>query len=330
VLTKKSAADHDADWTTPSGSGGGGGYDDWSSIRAILNGLAAQLALSRAGSVDGWIDSLIDASGVDVANSEAAIAGGGASGQTGGIATPVMTSNTAPSGVASASQEYAGAYLAWLAFNRTAANSGDCWAADAPVPGTPSTWRWLRYDFGAGNARVIAEYELSGQVGAGQLRSPKAWWIQGSNDASTWDDLDFREGITWSSETEVKTFTLTATGSYRYYRLLCKETHGSFVTVSRLNLRLPVYALTLTSQPATTPIDATEYLVCCAVSAGEDYTIEIDLGDGWVELEPTRVPVSAAVDQLVASYSGSGTSVRVRVVAALAGTWVYGWSVGWR
>jgi len=48
--------------------------------------------------------------------------------------------------------------------------------------------------------------------------SPKDWQLQGSNDGTNWTTLDTRSNISWSYE-ETKSFTLSSSVSYYYYRL---------------------------------------------------------------------------------------------------------------
>jgi hypothetical protein len=125
------------------------------------------------------------------------------------IATPQMTSNTLPSGVAAASNITSSANDAWRAFDR-AANS---WATSGSI-----RTGWISYDFGIGNEKAINAYTLTGT--ATQNINPQSWSFQGSNDNINWDTLDTGTatgGI--GSSAVVGNFSLPNSSSYRYYRV---------------------------------------------------------------------------------------------------------------
>lgn len=124
-------------------------------------------------------------------------------------AIPVMTSNTAPSGVASAST--VGVTAAWNAFD----------GIKAFVTGNPAIWTWqstaipawIQYQFPA--AKIITGYKIwSYSTG----HAPKDFIFQGSNDGTTWTDLDTHTSIPWYTN-EAKLFLFTNTTAYLYYRL---------------------------------------------------------------------------------------------------------------
>ncbi len=53
--------------------------------------------------------------------------------------------------------------------------------------------------------------------------APKDWILQGSNDDTTWTDLDTRtDETTWTAET-FNTYTFTNSTPYRYYRLYVSD-----------------------------------------------------------------------------------------------------------
>jgi hypothetical protein len=47
---------------------------------------------------------------------------------------------------------------------------------------------------------------------------PKDWQIQGSNDGTTWKDLDFQKNqITWKTNEE-RTYVVASPAAYEFYR----------------------------------------------------------------------------------------------------------------
>ena len=124
---------------------------------------------------------------------------------------PIMTSNTAPSGVASASNEATG-YEAWRTFDDT---SGTYWLCSAPTG-------WLSYRFAV--ARVITRYRITSLVAA---RSPKTWTFEGSNDGASWTTLDAQTNVTgWVAGTARAFEVYSNETSYAYYRLNVTANNG--------------------------------------------------------------------------------------------------------
>lgn len=128
---------------------------------------------------------------------------------------PVMTSNTAPSGVASASSNNGTAFQAFdgdTAFSNSDTTSG--WrSATGGIPG------WIQYKFAAA---TIADY-YSVTCWKSNYSAPRDFKLQGSQDGATWTDLDSRSNLTWFSG-ETKTFNFDNTTAYLYYRLSVSAT----------------------------------------------------------------------------------------------------------
>ncbi|MEO1110669.1 MAG: hypothetical protein AAFX90_22430, partial [Pseudomonadota bacterium] len=103
-----------------------------------------------------------------------------------GNPVPKMTSNTAPSGVVSASNNSS---TAWQLFNRT----------PGKVTLSGSGAGWVRYRFSS--AVIIDGYMLQAPNDNSQNDDmPWQWNIEGSDDGSTWTILDSRDGQdTWAS-----------------------------------------------------------------------------------------------------------------------------------
>jgi len=129
---------------------------------------------------------------------------------------PTMTSNTAPSGVASASFEHSAVYAAWKAMDDDN-TSYDGWYTEVALD--PA--HWLQYQFTSG--KVIQRYTIASRNHA-VIRYPKDWTLQGSNNGSDWDILDTQSGQTFT-QAEKKTYSFSNQTSYAYYRLYITKTH---------------------------------------------------------------------------------------------------------
>ena len=96
------------------------------------------------------------------------------------VATPKMTSNTAPAGVCSASSQYSTVYVPWKAFNRTNTSATtDCWLS---VNGSGNTPQYLQYDFDT--PTTIKAYAITNRYSTPY--SVYDWSIATSDDATTW------------------------------------------------------------------------------------------------------------------------------------------------
>lgn len=127
-------------------------------------------------------------------------------------AIPKMGSNTAPSGVASASSVSSGDYSAWKAFDKSTAGIG--WIASTRTG-------WLQYQFPT--KRIIVRYGVTNPSSASTAsyatRAPKDWEFLGSNDGANWDTLDTKTNQTNWGSAERREFTIMNSKSYLYYRI---------------------------------------------------------------------------------------------------------------
>ena len=117
------------------------------------------------------------------------------------IATPAMTSNVTPSGVAFASSTSAGA--PWQAFNQDGLTT-TFWQSNTANTGI------LGYQFPSG--KVIRRYAT--KLAASGV--PTSWTFQGSNDGTTYTTL---ETVTGAPATAYTSGVLANTTSYTYYRI---------------------------------------------------------------------------------------------------------------
>ncbi|MCG2724687.1 MAG: discoidin domain-containing protein [Elusimicrobia bacterium] len=119
---------------------------------------------------------------------------------------PDMTSNIAPSGVASASAEY---FPAWYALNDSNVGSDDWWMSLVALP------QWLKYQFTSG--KTIQGYAIAARDYP-TIYYPSGWTLQGSNNDADWTSLDTQTGQTFT-QAERKIYGFTNSTSYIYYRL---------------------------------------------------------------------------------------------------------------
>lgn len=125
---------------------------------------------------------------------------------------PDMTSNTAPSGTASASTTFTG-YDAFKAMDQ---DSATYWSTATATP-----TGWIAYEWAA--AKKINKYTIKGRADASD-GSPKNWTFEGWN-GSAWVVLDTRSNITWTNG-EKKTFTCSNETSYTKYRINVTANNG--------------------------------------------------------------------------------------------------------
>lgn len=135
---------------------------------------------------------------------------------------PVMTSNTAPSGVASASSVYTTNYDPFRAFDKNSGTDTLRWLSAGGV-----TSAWLQYDFGANNGKVVTRYGIISGLQASA--APKAWTFEGSNTGDFTGEqviLDSQTGQTGWTSTK-RRFDIKSSGSYRFYRINITENNGN-------------------------------------------------------------------------------------------------------
>lgn len=131
---------------------------------------------------------------------------------------PVMTSATAPSGVAADSQHQA-TWDGYKIFKRVTDRTGGSWFTNG---GTATGW--VSYDFGSGNSKIITHYMIAPLAATGMgandpTGAPRDWQFQGSNDNSTWSTLHSITAASPFTSGEQRTYQTTNTTAYRYYRI---------------------------------------------------------------------------------------------------------------
>ncbi|OMF09838.1 hypothetical protein BK129_03095 [Paenibacillus amylolyticus] len=128
---------------------------------------------------------------------------------------PIMTSNTAPSGTASASDETL--TPAFRAFDGVA-TSNRYWAPNA------KTFGWVAYDFNT--PTIVARYDLT-VILSNPTFAPKSWTFEGSNDGVNWTVLDTQNNqSTWINDTP-NIYNLKKISLYQKYRLNMTSNNGA-------------------------------------------------------------------------------------------------------
>ena len=123
------------------------------------------------------------------------------------VSIPVMTSNTAPSGTASAVSEYSANAMAWKAFD---GNDTTQWSSQSGTKSVTGS-AWIQYDFGYAVRPTLMTYKVSGNYRA------KTYSLLGSNDGSEFTELS---AGTLPNSADTLTVTLNVNRRYRFFRLV--------------------------------------------------------------------------------------------------------------
>lgn len=198
---------------------------------------------------------------------------------------PTMSGATTPSGVASADTEDGTAY-AWKAFNKNQ-SAGNVWTStSAALP------HWCQYDFGAGITKRITNYTIWGG-GTSLNEDPKDFKLQGSNNGSTWTDVDTRTGQASAGDYQPRSFTCNGTvGDYRYYRLyVTANTSTNYVSLGEFSLyeAAPTTASVVSVLALDLAADVTQAMMFADVTLGTGtaaYYVSTDDGSTWTAVTP--------------------------------------------
>jgi len=129
-----------------------------------------------------------------------------------------MATDLTPLGTASASSEFNASHSADKAIDN---NTTTQWAGDAS--GFPY---WWKIDFGAGTEQIIDQYKMQARTDAFWDEIPEDWTFEASNNNSDWDVLSTHSAIVWT-QSEIKTFNVTNSTAYRYYRFNISDNQSS-------------------------------------------------------------------------------------------------------
>ncbi|GKU76801.1 discoidin domain-containing protein [Paenibacillus sp. L3-i20] len=140
---------------------------------------------------------------------------------------PIMTSNSAPLGIASASNSYSDGLSAWKAFDgnkfySTENTSYTAW-------GTGATKGWLAYEFS--EPKIISKYVIyfgsSKSNNTNLSMNPKNWTFEGSNNGTEWTTLDTQTNVSdWELNVH-KEFSFANETLYKKYRINIAANNGA-------------------------------------------------------------------------------------------------------
>lgn len=233
------------------------------------------------------------------------------------VAIPTMTSNTTPSGTASASSTL---------YNGSEANmqpygpfDGDpvnfpVWYSSNPGYGYNFP-HWIQYDFG-GTPSLIGGYTIRPYYVSYDAR-PSAWTFSGSNDGVTFTTLDTRSEVpAYDVDT---TYNLSSPVAYSVYRWTFTAGNSTLVIISRLTVVAPPSAPGAPTSVSATAGNAQLALTWTAPasnggSAITGYTVEYTPSGG----SPATANTGSAATSYTLTGLTNGTSYTVRVRAVNA------------
>lgn len=143
-------------------------------------------------------------------------------------AIPIMTSNTTPSGISSASTNRL-SNEAWRAFNG-AIESGGWHAADGLKSG------WLKYNFNS--KKIITKYSIANYLNY-SISAPKDWTFEGSNTGvdGGWIILDTQVNQTKWTDNVWNEYSFNNSVSYLMYRINATTNNGhTSLAISELKM----------------------------------------------------------------------------------------------
>jgi hypothetical protein len=217
---------------------------------------------------------------------------------------PIMTSNTAPSGIASASSIYTVDYDAWKAFRGVLDTSASNYCWNTAVNNTTG---WLAYEFTS--PTIITGYAITPQNG-NIIRAPRKWVFEGW-DGTSWVALDSRNISDWVLNTQ-KSFYFKNNTAYIKYRINVSQNNGdaSYLTIGVMKMYDSVGVLIRTLSGGV------------AYATTEGYYATTDASNG-------AFPVSNEWDQYITKFPTfklpSGT-LNDLFHWDVAGTGVYSWT----
>ena len=150
------------------------------------------------------------------------------------IATPVMTSDTTPSGEVITDNQYSADYAAWKAFKQTVDNNG--WVTKNT--GLPA---YIGYHFTEPTVIVKLLTNNRNYNGtAAQIGAPTKFYFQASNDGTNWADIQYCEAtnLSYGAQNE---YQIINDSLYSYYRLYIIESGAGTTScaLSKVNMYKP-------------------------------------------------------------------------------------------
>lgn len=135
---------------------------------------------------------------------------------------PTMTSDSLPSGVASASSELSSTYAAYKAFD---GDSSSLFSTNSNIVINVSNPASLSYEFPLGGEKYIGKYSIQNKNAvSATMATPCSWILQGTDDDATYINLHTVDSNYSLLAGAIREFTFTATKAYKAYRLLVTRT----------------------------------------------------------------------------------------------------------
>jgi hypothetical protein len=149
---------------------------------------------------------------------------------------PTMTANSQNGYLVSCSSSFASNYDAWYAFNKAGGSwysSDGRYSSTAPYPYTGSNvtvangvsypGEWLQF------RGIVSVYLTSYTLDASSVATtPVSFVLLGSKDGTTWTLLDTQTDLIWSG-TSRRTFNISVSTSYTYFRIVCQRSLTTYV-----------------------------------------------------------------------------------------------------
>lgn len=226
---------------------------------------------------------------------------------------PVMTSNTSPSGIASASG-VTNEYLPYKAFDGKVTNL-DCWYSNKNTG-------WLAYEFL--EPQIVSKYTITGLYtnAHANLYAPVSWTFE-AWDGNVWKVLDTRSGITGWQDNVKKEFFFENSIAYKKYRINVSKISGPYEQVMigememmALKAAIPAAPTNLSATPGNAKVD----LAWDTVEGATSYSIKRSTIQGQ-ETFLTSIPATTTSGAITYSDTGlqNGTTYYYVVSAVNAG-----------
>jgi len=105
-------------------------------------------------------------------------------------------------------------------------------STNTTVNGTTKLGEWIQLQVPI--AFILGSYSF--QSRSDNQSVPTGWVLAGSNDGSTWSSIDTQTGISWASGSLNKTFTVSSSTAYLYYRMITNTINytSSYLTLQNL------------------------------------------------------------------------------------------------
>ncbi|MCR8845393.1 PA14 domain-containing protein [Paenibacillus sp. SC116] len=93
----------------------------------------------------------------------------------------------------------------------------------------------IQYQFQGTNAHAVQSYAITSAEDVPE-RDPRNWTLSGSNDGTTWTALDTRSNELFTSRHQTKTYNISNTTAYRYYKFSLVNNSGGILQLAEIRL----------------------------------------------------------------------------------------------